>query len=376
MTIAVIGAGIAGASIAYHLTRLTDRPVTVYDRGEIAGETTAKSAAFFGFYGTEIERRMKREAMAQYNAFLANPRADPRHDLVGHLRVATTPDGAARLETAVEGLEGEAFLPSGTLAERLILPELEEAPVTGATYRPHVGYHRPRQLALEFLRRAEENGATVRTGTAVEDLEIDDGRLTGLAIDGDAVDVDAVACAAGPWNPALIRTADLDLPVHHTLAPILKIQPPNPPVHRLPILTHAESGVYARGHEDGTVLVGQIPPNPDSDHRYDPDDVGETVPDDVRDELWRVLGDLLPTLAEGDVVDEWVGVRSHTPDGNPIAGWTPVEGLSVAAFDSSGIQLSPAVGRVVATQLAEGEPTDYYDALTLSRFDGFDDARG
>jgi len=375
MTIAVIGAGIAGASIAFHLTRLTDHLVTVYERGEIAGETTAKSAAFFGFYGSEIERRMKREAMAQYNAFLANPRANSRHDLVGHLRLATTPDGAARLETAVEGLEGEAFLPSGTLAERLILPELEEAPVTGATYRPHVGYHRPRELAREFLRRATEQGATVRTRTAVQDMHVADDRLTGLTVEGEPIDVDAVACAAGPWNPHLLERIGLDLPVHHTLAPILKVQPPNPPVHRLPILTHAETGVYARGHEDGTVLVGQIPPNPDPDHRYDPDDVGETVPDDVRAELWRVLEDLLPTLAEGDVVDEWVGVRSHTPDGNPIAGWTPVEGLSIAAFDSSGIQLSPAVGRIVATQLAEGEPTDYYDNVTLSRFDGFDDGR-
>mgnify|MGYP006288771591 CR=1 FL=1 len=375
MTIAVIGAGIAGASIAFHLTRLTDHPVTVYERGDIAGETTAKSAAFFGFYGTETERRMKREAMAQYNAFLANPRAEPRHDLVGHVRLATTPDGATRLESAADGLDGEDFLPSGTLPDHLILPELEEAPVTGATYRPHVGYHRPRGLALEFLHRATEQGATVRTGTAVDDLHVDDGRLVGLTVDGDRLEIDAVACAAGPWNPHLIERIGLDLPVHHTLAPILKVQPPTTPVHRLPIVTHAESGVYARGHEDGTVLVGHIPPDPDPDHRYDPDTVSETVPDDVRAEMWRVLEDLLPTLAEGDVVDEWVGVRSHTPDGNPIAGWTPVEGLSVAAFDSSGIQLSPAVGRVVATQLAQGEPTDYYDAVTLSRFDGFDDAR-
>jgi sarcosine oxidase subunit beta len=376
MTVAVIGAGIAGASIAYHLTRLSDRSVTVYERGEVADETTAKSTAFFGFYGSETERRMKREAMARYNAFLANPRADPHYDLVGHVRVATTPDGAARLETAVHGLDGEDYLPSGTLDTHLILPELEEAPVTGGTYRPHVGYHRPRELAKEFLRRATDQDATVRTGTAVEDLHVTDDRLTGLTVDGELIDVDTVACAAGPWNPHLLERAGLDLPVHHTLAPILKVRPPTTPVHRLPIVTHLESGVYVRGHEDGTVLVGHIPPEPDPDHRYDPDDVSETVSADIRQEMWRVLEELLPTLAEGDVVDEWVGVRSHTPDGNPIAGWMPVEGLSVAAFDSSGIQLSPAVGRVVATQLAEGEPTEFYDAVTIARFDGFDDARG
>lgn len=375
MTYAVIGAGIAGASIAYHVSRLTDHPVTIYDRGGIAGETTAKSAAFFGFYGTPVERRMKREAMALYNAFLAAPRADPRYEHVGRLRVATTPDGAATLEDAADDRLGEDFVPGGTLPGRLLLPELEEASVAGATYRPHVGYHRPAELAREFLERAAEQGVSIEPGTPVDDIRIDDGRAVGLVADGDRVDADAVACAAGPWNPTVLGWAGLDPPIHHSLAPILKVEPPSPPVHRLPVVSHHESGVYVRGHEDDTVLVGRIPVSPDPDQRFDPDSVPETVPGDLREELWRVLEQLFPTLAEGDIVDEWVGVRSHTPDGNPIAGWTPIEGLSMAAFDSSGIQLAPAVGRIVATQLVEGQPTDYYDAVTLSRFDGFDDGR-
>ncbi len=57
--IAVVGAGIAGASVAYHLSERTDRPVVVYDRGSPAGETTARSAAFFGFYGSDLERQLK-----------------------------------------------------------------------------------------------------------------------------------------------------------------------------------------------------------------------------------------------------------------------------------------------------------------------------
>ncbi len=375
MTYAVIGAGIAGASIAFHLSRLADRPVTVYDRGEVAGATTAKSAAFFGFYGTDTERRMKREAMAQYNAFLANPRAEPRYELVGRVRLATTPHGATRLEDAVDPLPDEDFVPAGCLDEHLVLPELEAAPVTGAIYRPHVGYHRPRALAREFLARAADRGATIETDAPVEHLLVEDDRLAELVVDGTSIQPTAAACAAGPWNPELLRNAGIDLPTYHTMAPILKVDPPTTPVHRLPIVTHAESGVYVRGHEDGTVLVGHIPPDPDSDRELDPAEVGDAVPDDLRREMWRVLEELLPTLAEGEVVDEWVGVRSHTPDGNPIAGWTPVGGLAIAAFDSSGIQLAPAVGRIVATQLATGEPTDYYDDVTLSRFDGFDDSR-
>jgi sarcosine oxidase subunit beta len=86
-----------------------------------------------------------------------------------------------------------------------------------------------------------------------------------------------------------------------------------------------------------------------------------------------MLERFLPSLSDAPVVDEWVGVRSLTPDGNPIAGWTAVDGLSVIAFNTSGIQLSPGVGDVVATQLVDREPTNYYDSLSISRFEGYQD---
>lgn len=380
--IAVIGGGIAGASVAYHLGERTDRPIVVYERAAIAGETTAKSAAFFGFHGSDVERRLKRYGMALYNDFLAEPSAEPRYDLVGWIRVATTDDGAEELRRRVEGeRRGQevSHYRADTLRESVLLPEVDIDAIAGATYRPAVGYHRPRELAREFAARAEGRGVRFETDTGVVDLVVEDGRLDRLVLESngtsETVAPAAAVVAAGPWNPTVLGYAGLDLPISHSLAPILRLQRADEPPHTLPIVSHVESGVYARGHEEESVLVGHHPTDVDAGRRLDPAAVGQQVPPDLREAMLGTVDDLLPGVADAEVAEEWVGVRSHTPDGHPIVGWTGVEGLSVVAFDSSGIQLAPAAGRIVARQLVDGRPTEHYESVSVARFDGREDVR-
>lgn len=391
MEVAIVGAGIAGASVAYHLSRQgwTGR-ITVFDRSPVADETTAKSAAFFGFYGTPTERRMKQYGMARYNQFLSEPRTEPAYEQIGRLDVATTEEGAAIIRTSREESRDERTPPSNerapgteadgadvdavsvldgeTLREHVCAPHLDTTQVRVARYRPNVGYFTPRELALEFVERASERGVTFRTETAVEALLRDGTRVGGVRVDGVDHEMDAVVCAAGPWNPLLTETAGIDIPVRYTLAPILKVNP-GQMSRTLPIVAHEESGVYVRGHHDGTVLVGYHPGGYDVATDRDPDTFPTSVPEDVKATMLETSAKLVPALADADVVDEWVGVRSRTPDGQPLVGQTALSGLWVVTFHSSGIQLAPAAGRVVARQLRDETGPAYADALSPNRFD-------
>jgi glycine/D-amino acid oxidase-like deaminating enzyme len=387
---AVVGGGIAGASIAYHLGTRTDDPVTLFERQSPASETTAKSVAQFGFYGDETQYRMKRYGMRLYNRFFADARANPAYNFMGVLVAATEAENAARLERVVDtggdetiGKIGMGFdrdlleyLGGDELHETLLLPELAADEIEGALFRPKVGYMtRPQELAYEFLERARENGVTVRSGTRVEEITTADGRVTGLVTDdGEEHAADEVVCAAGPWNVELARSVGVDIPVQHTIAPILKLEPPEPIEHTLPAVSHYESPFAFHRRTPEEFLVGYNP-GYDTATEFDPDATSERVPTDIRDEATELLGRLLPSMLDAEVVDEWVGIRSVTPDGNPVVGWTELDGFSIAGFHTSGIQLAPAVGDVIARQLLDDDPTDYYDALSITRFDGYTDWR-
>lgn len=368
MVVRVVGAGIGGASVAYYLA---DTPsvedVIVYERGRLAGGTTAKSAAFFGFYGTPIEREMKRDGMALYNDFLADPRGNPAYDLIGRLDVATTDGGARSLQH--DGVdEGARLVDGDDLPATLCVPELDASVVRTARYRPNVGYLTPRELALEFVERARAAGVSFRTAATVEDLHREEARVVGARVDGAVHGAETVICAAGPWTPHLVETADIDLPLRHTLAPILRLDPGRTS-RVLPIVAHEESGVYLRGDRDGTVLVGYQPGGYDAATVYDPDAVPATVPPDIRRRMRSVGEQLVPRLGDASLVDQWVGVRSRTPDGHPIVGPTALDGLFVVGFHSSGIQLAPAAGAVVAGHLTDRPLPSYASDVTPRRFD-------
>lgn len=390
----IIGGGIVGASIAYHLTESTEAEVVLFERQSPASETTYKSVAQFGYYGNEVQYRMKQYGMRLYNEFFANPRANPRYNAVGHLFTATEEDNAAKMRNAVEGsdpgesdlgLLGEGFdrdlvdyVDGDELLDHLLLPPIEVDEIAGALYRPNVGYlNRPQEIAYEFLERAKENGASVRANQRVTEIRTRGGRASGVVVDGDAeVDLDHVVCAAGPWNVELARSVGVDLPVKHTLGPVLLLERTDVAEYTLPIVDHYESPFALHRRSPDEFLIGYIPETPyEEAQRYDPETVSETVPEDLKRDGVAFVRQLAPDMLDAGISEEWVGVRSITPDGNPIVGWTDVENFSVAAFHTSGIQLAPYVGKMIAEQLTTGEPDELYDQLSISRFDGYTDCR-
>lgn len=392
----VIGGGITGASVAYHLSKETDQPVTVYEqRDELSTETTNKSGAFIGYWGHEPPGRVKMMdySMRLYNEFLDTARTDLSYHFAPRLQVATTEDGVTHLQERFKQNLGVAieeeeittgvrrspvqYIPGDELPGTFLIPELDPKPIAGATYSANLGHLWPaKQTAQEFVSRARENGVRFETGREVTEIVTTEGRVTGLTVDHDEIETDTIICAAGPWNKKLLRTVGIELPVKHTLGPMLVLRPETESPHSLFSLKHEETGYYIRQNPDGTVFLGNNPGNYDSaGTEYDPDQVTNTVPEDLRSDGLEVANSLLPYLEDAHVVDEWLGVRSLTPDTDPIIGWTSIQGLSVASFNASGIQLAPCAGKIIADQVVHDRPTEYYESVSIARFNGYDDSR-
>jgi glycine/D-amino acid oxidase-like deaminating enzyme len=366
-SIAVIGGGIAGASVAYHLSARTDAPVTVFERSTVGSETTARSTAVFRMMGDPVLEPMKRYGLKLYNEFLAAPEANPEFAPLGRLEVTTDEERTAEL--AETDLETGTYLRGDRIDETVLVPELDSEAIEGALYNPNAGVFRPVELAHEFAERARANGAEFRNNTEITDIETDGEAVVAVRTETDRIPTTQVVAAAGPWNLEVGRLVGLDLPLKHTLAPIAKLQPTTPLPHPLPNIKHLDTGYYFLGWRDDAVLVGHSPGSyAEAGTEYDPESVSGSIPEAVRSGMIETIEELLPSLLDADIVEEWVGIRSLTPDGNPIVGPTAVEGFSVVGFNSEGIQLAPAAGRVIAAELTDEERPPYADAVAPTRF--------
>jgi len=391
-TYAIVGGGIVGASAAYHLGRKADADtdIVLYEKQSLASETTYWSMAMLGRTGNETMTRMKRYGLELYNDFFADPRANSGFELTGSLAVATSEAGAENLEASVQsesdsghysagGLRGPVeYLPEDGIKRTAIVPHLDVEEVTGTKYRPNKGFTRSQELAYEFFERAEDEGVTVVGNTRVDDVIVEDGTVTAVDTERGTETVDHVVCAAGPWNVEVAERAGVEIPVRHEPAPILQLEPEEPIRYTFPYTHHHESGVYFRGSRGGDVYVGHHDRSTTYDDvsQLDPRTVRDDVSTDFRDQAISVIETLYPSLMTADITEEWVGVGSRTPDNWPVIGWTEVEGFSIAAFHSQGIQLGPAAGNIIARQIVDGDPTEYYDSVSISRFDGFSDTYG
>lgn len=397
--IAIVGGGIVGSSVAFHLSERTDAPITVYERGDLAAETTRKSTAMIGVSGSDPAYRMQEYGFRLYNEFFADLAADPppQYRQAGRLRVATTVEGARRLErlatdASERAASGESsastetkydhslvdYVPGDDLHARSLLPDLDVDRIEGALYRPQYGYIRsesrtlgPRDLALEFVARARDDGVRFETNTAVTEIVTDGDAVTGLGTNDGPVDVETVVCAAGPWTPELVATAGLELPIEHIPSPVFALELEQRLPYTMPMIKSHESSVGIHLKDDETVLVTYTP-DAGGEERVDLEAIGDAPLDEYRRPALREAARLVPRLERATLADEWLGVGVKTPDCQPIAGWTAIEGLSLAVT-MAGIQFAPAVGDILARQLVDGDPTEYYDAVSISRFDGSTD---
>lgn len=371
--VVIIGGGVIGASIAYHLTELGCRDVVILEREcqQGLGSTGRATGGFRGQFSTPINIRLSLLALETFRSFREATGVDPHYRPNGYLLLATTGAQVQALREMVamqqrEGLEPVRMVSRAEIAE--IVPLLFTDDVGGGSFCPVDGLIEPLNVLRGFTKRALERGATMRLETAVRGIEVTKGAVHGVLTDQGAIATGCVVNASGAWARPVAALAGIELPVEPLRRQVAGTQPLPVLPDETPMVIEVGSGFHFRKDHSGgggVLLLWNDPAEP----------YGERLDWEISwlRQMIPMARRRLPALAETMVSPRrcWAGLYEMTPDRHPILGPAPgVDGLYLAnGFSGHGVMHSPAVGRLVAEQILYGEArTLDISELRLERF--------
>jgi sarcosine oxidase, subunit beta len=370
-SILVIGSGVTGGSIAYHLARAGQR-VTVVERAEPGVEPSASWASAGGVRRQgrdQAEALLASEAIDRWRTLEVELDADLSYRRDGNLRVAES-DAEAEVIAAFVREQNAMGFTDVQLVDRAeafeIVPGLNDKVVAGS-YSPEDGHANPPATAKAFAAAAQRHGAAYRNGMDVTALVARGGRVVGVQTSGGVIEADAVVLAAGAWSDELAASIGLHLPIR-TGAYQMLLSTPAPAGILKPVIGGVSRSLSLKQLPTGEFFLGGgWPGDPTTDRR------GYTMRDESEAGNWAEAVGLLPAVGEQRVARKWCGLEAESIDGVPFIGAVPgYDGLTIAVgFSGHGFAISPAVGRTVADQLM-GKPTPELDLLRPDRITGFE----
>lgn len=360
----VIGAGVIGCSVAYHLAALGAVRVTVIEQRQVGAGTSAQSSGILRtHYSVPENVELARRSWAVFDDFagcLDDPEASAGLVRCGYLIAA--PEGPARQALAASlahqratGIDAR-IIDAREARERLPIARFDDAALIG--YEPQAGFGDAYLVATSFARAARRRGVRIHEGVQVEGLVVRDGRVTGVRTSLGVVSAGVVVSAQNIWAVALREWLGIELPLVAERHRVLALEASEAYTPAMPVFKDLASPgmLYARSYGGRQMLVSEGLPGQALDA---PDDTQGDVDIDFVAQIGEQVAQRFPAYAEAGLASAWTGVYDVTPDWNPVLG--PVPGLSGlligCGFSGHGFKLSPAVGRVLA-QAALGLPTD------------------
>ena len=372
--VVVVGSGVIGSSIAYHLAR-QGRQVLVVERGRPAVEPAASWASAGGVrrQGRDpAEARLAIKSIERWLSLAEELGADLGYQQGGNLYVGEGDAEAELVARFVERQHANGFADVLLLDRKEaheVAPALSET-VTAASYSPRDGQADPILTTRAFVTAAARQGAVAWLDTATLGLIVEGGRVTGVRTSRGEVQAEAVVLAAGAWTDELALSAGVKLPIR-TRVPQILISSPAPPGTLRPVLGSAGRRLSLKQLPSGEFMLGGGWPGIASEDRR-----SYTMLDASIEGGWAAGVGIVPAVGEQRIVRQWCGLEAecfdHVPLIGPVAGLGGPAGLTVAVgFSGHGFAIAPAVGRAVADQLA-GRPTPELAGLDPGRAARFD----
>jgi glycine cleavage system aminomethyltransferase T/glycine/D-amino acid oxidase-like deaminating enzyme len=361
--IVVIGGGVGGCSIAYHLTQLGERDVVLVDRNELTSGSTFHSAGLVGqLRGSLSLTKMMMSSVELYRALGAEVGLETGWREVGSLRLASSQERMEELArqsgwAKTFGLPLE--LVSAEEAQRLF-PPMTTRGVLGAAYLPTDGYIDPSQLTFALAEGARRGGAEIHQHTRVTAIPVERGRVTGVVTDKGPIEAEVVVNAGGMFAKEIGALAGVTVPIVPMAHEYLVTKPSGLPTD-MPTMRDPSLLVYYRPESGGLIMGGyERHPAPWGLGGIPADFNGRLLPEDWPrfEELMENALVRVPSLGELEVVKLINGPEAFTPDGEFIIGPTEVRGLWTAAgFCAHGLAGAGGLGRLVAEWIVDGVPS-------------------
>jgi glycine cleavage system aminomethyltransferase T/glycine/D-amino acid oxidase-like deaminating enzyme len=384
--VAIVGGGIGGCSLAYHLAELGWTDVVLLDKGELTSGSTWHAAGLCTHFNASRNlTRLLAESIALYKALDAETGGSVGFREVGSLRLASNPDRMDEFRHAVgrasiwdlpfELLDRDAAL------ERCPLLALDD--VLGALWIPTDGYVDPSGVTNALAQRARDRGVRIERHARVTGLEPRADGGWDVRTEAGTLEAEIVVNAAGMWARQVGEMGGVSLPIV-PLAHQFLVTDAVPALaslgHEIPVVRDPDRSFYVRAEGEG-LLVGPFEPDPaawsvegvpwDFEQRLLPEDL-ERI-----EGVLALAAERVPALASAGIRSVVNGPDGYTPDGRCLMGWVPsVRNLFVlAGFSIFGIVFGGGAGKYAAEWIVEGQPSLDMWEVDVRRFGPYASAR-
>jgi glycine cleavage system aminomethyltransferase T/glycine/D-amino acid oxidase-like deaminating enzyme len=374
--VVIIGGGVGGASIAYHLAQLGERDVVVLDRNELTSGSTFHSAGLVGqLRGSVSLTRMMMDSVALYRQL------DCGWVECGGIRLACSEEREQEVMRQVAW--SKTFgLPLQLLSAdeaQALFPLMVTEGVRCASYLPTDGYLDPSLLTYALIDGARRGGCRVFTHTRVHEVVVTEGRVRGVKTEWGDIEAEVVVNAGGMYAAEIGRMAGIRVPVIPFAHEYLVTQPfrERKPDEHLPTLRDPDLLVYYREEGAGLVMGGyERHSAPWSLDAHDTDHIPADFNGRLLEEDWPRFEEIaansskrVPAMEDVKVTRLINGPEAFTPDNEFCLGESEVRGLFVAAgFCAHGLAGAGGIGKVMAEWIVDGEPSLDVWEMDIRRF--------
>jgi 4-methylaminobutanoate oxidase (formaldehyde-forming) len=391
----IVGGGVGGASLAYHLAKLGWDDVVLLERSQLTSGSTFHSAGLVGqLRGSVSLTKMMMHSVDLYRRLKDESEFDPGWTECGGIRLASSEERMEELRRQA-GWAKTFGLPLELISAeeaKELFPLMSTAGVVGAAWLPTDGYIDPAQLTYALADGARRGGCRIFTDTRVTGIEVRDGRVRGVRTERGDVEAGVVVDAGGMYAAEIARMAGVRVPLLPMSHQYLVTQPLeavrearrsarvwssfgtqekpnlNHPRGHLPTLRDPDLLVYYREDGDGLVMGGYerrsepafLPHGPRRVEAIPPDFNGRLLEEDWDrfEEITENSQRRVPAMEQITVTKLINGPEAFTPDNEFCLGETEVGGFFVCAgFCAHGLAGAGGIGKVVAEWIAEGEPS-------------------